>query len=155
MRVLMVCSGNTCRSPMAEAILARCLADAGPAGVSVTSAGTGALPGAPASEGAYLVALEDGLDLSAHRARLLTPALVRDADLILVMSGGHLRRVEELGGSGKAHLLGTYGGEKEGTEVGDPFGGSLDGYRGTFHELTRLVRGVHRRLTSEVGDDRR
>ncbi len=57
-RVLMVCSGNTCRSPTAEALLRRELAAAGVTGVLVSSAGTGAQDGDPASEGAYLVALE-------------------------------------------------------------------------------------------------
>jgi protein-tyrosine-phosphatase len=64
--VLFVCTGNICRSPLAASLLERALKERG-LEVEVTSAGTGAWDGAPASEGAYLVGLERGLDLSGHR----------------------------------------------------------------------------------------
>ena len=85
MKLLLVCTGNICRSPMAEAIARRLLASRGRDDVTVASAGTAAQDGAPASEGAYLIALEHGLDLSAHRARQITTDLVADADLVLGM----------------------------------------------------------------------
>ena len=79
MKLLLVCTGNTCRSPLAEAILRRELEARGVTGVAVSSAGTGARDGVPASEGSYLVGLEHGLDLSNHRARLLTRELLYTA----------------------------------------------------------------------------
>src|SRR3954466_6121375 len=85
MHILFVCTGNTCRSPMAETLLRHALEARGATQVTVGSAGSGAWEGAPASEGAYLVALEHGLDLSAHRARMLTRELVNSADLVLTM----------------------------------------------------------------------
>jgi protein-tyrosine-phosphatase len=100
MHILFVCTGNTCRSPLAEALLRHELDQRNVEGIDVSSAGTGAWDGAPASEGAYLVALEHGLDLSAHRARLLTRDLVRQSDLILTMGPHHRARAEALGGVG-------------------------------------------------------
>ncbi|HXG45069.1 MAG TPA: low molecular weight protein arginine phosphatase [Gemmatimonadales bacterium] len=156
MRILLVCTGNTCRSPLAEALLKRELAERGLDGVEVSSAGTGAWDGAPASEGAYLVGLEHGLDLSAHRARLVTRELVQAADLILTMARHHRARVEQLGGGGKTYLLGEYAGKRDAeAEVRDPFGGDLDGYRETLEDLLGVTGAVADRLARERSGDRR
>ncbi len=156
-QVLLVCTGNICRSPLAEALLVRALRDRGMDGINVGSAGTGAWDGAPASEGAYLVGLERGLDLSAHRARLLTREVVDEADLILTMARHHRARVDELGGEGRVFVLGEYGGrEGDDAEVSDPFGGDLNVYRDTCAELEALVATVVERLAAERqrGDQR-
>jgi protein-tyrosine-phosphatase len=152
--VLFVCTGNICRSPLAESLLERALKDRG-LDVEVTSAGTGAWDGAPASEGAYLVGLERGLDLSGHRARLLTRELVDEADLILTMARHHRARVDELGGEGKVFVLGEYAGKGD-DEVSDPFGGDLTVYRDTAQELEALAEAVADRLSAESkrGDQR-
>ncbi|MDZ4674606.1 MAG: low molecular weight protein arginine phosphatase [Gemmatimonadota bacterium] len=148
MKILFVCSGNTCRSPMAEVLMGQAAVEHGLPGLSAESAGTGALEGEPASEGSYLVALEAGLDLSRHRARQLTPELVNAADLILTMSRSHLSRVETMGGGGKSWLLSEYGGQAGGTaEVSDPFGAVVEVYRQTFAQVESLVAGVAHRLS--------
>ncbi len=142
-QILVVCTGNTCRSPLAEALLRRSFEEAGRADVTVASAGTGAWDGAPASEGSYLVALEHGLDLSSHRARLLTRSMVEESRLILTMSRTHLARVRELGGAGRAHLLGEYAGFTGARgEVDDPFGGDLEEYRATLRTLAGIMPAV-------------
>jgi len=145
MHVLFVCTGNTCRSPMAEAMMQEALVSRGVDQVTVSSAGTGAWDGAPVSEGAYLVGL------STHRARLLTRELVKSADLILTMSGHHRARVAELGGEDKVHVLGEYAGRDESrAEVSDPFGSDLASYRQTYEELQELIGGVVSRVAGTV-----
>jgi protein-tyrosine-phosphatase len=145
-RVLIVCTGNTCRSPMAAALLSRAL-EAGGVSAEVTSAGTGAWDGAAASEGSYLVSLEHGLDLSSHRARLLTEQMVAEADLILTVSRSQLGRVRELGGGARAHLIGDYAGrEGPAGEVADPFGGDLEDYREAFQALAGMTSAIAARI---------
>lgn len=149
-RVVLVCTGNTCRSALAEALLRRALEERGVTDIAVSSAGTGAWEGAPASEGAYLVGLESGLDLSGHRARLLTSEVVSQADLILTMARHHRARVHELGAEGRVHLVGDYAGRSDGTpEVADPFGSDLEVYRQTRDELAALMTMVAARLAEE------
>lgn len=153
MNVLIICTGNICRSPMAVAILQRMLEARGVDDIAVRSAGTAPWDGAPASEGSYLVSLEHGLDLSSHRARQATTDLVADAALILGMSAGHVERAIQLGGEGKSFLLGAYAGEPpEDAEVSDPFGGEIEEYRETYDRLVSLFEAALPRLIAERPD---
>jgi len=136
---------------MAEAIARRLLDQRGVRGIEVASAGTAAWDGAPASEGAYLVTLEHGLDVSAHRARQLTTDMVAAADLVLGMSAHHVERAEALGGTGKSHLLGQFAGPAA-AEVEDPFGGDLAEYRRTFAQLETLLTAAVERLADPRSD---
>lgn len=151
--ILMVCTGNICRSPLAESLMREELGRLGEDHVEVSSAGTGAWEGAPASEGAYLVGLEHGIDLSDHRARLLTSEVVKRADLIFTMARHQRARVEDLGGAGRVHVLGEYAGVTgPEAEVSDPFGAGLDVYRETYDQLADFIAAASRRFTRERGE---
>lgn len=91
--VLVVCVGNICRSPMAEAMLQQALDDK--LDISVTSAGIGALEDFPADGHSIQLMQERGLDISGHRARQLTADMITATDLILVMEAGHKRAIDE------------------------------------------------------------
>ena len=115
--VLLVCVGNICKSPMAEAMLREALKDR--AGISVTSAGLGALVDFPAAEHSVALMSERGLDITGHRARQLTPVMIAAADLILVMEAGHKRAIDEQDPTarGKIHRLGEW----QDLDIPDPY----------------------------------
>ena len=134
---------------MAEALARREAIERGLADIEVESAGTSAWDGAPASDGALLVALERGLDLSTHRSQQLSRELVQSHDVVLAMGPHHLERAEALGGEGRTHLLTAFAaGTPSGHAINDPFGGDLEQYRETLSELQGEIRRVFDRLTA-------
>ncbi|MBI5142662.1 MAG: low molecular weight protein arginine phosphatase [Nitrospirae bacterium] len=141
-----VCTGNICRSAMAEAILKDLLPDN--AELRVLSFGTLARPGNPATDGTVITARETGLDLSSHRATPLSADAVKSLDLILTMESHHrfdvLNIAPEADGpdvDGKIFNLGCFAPDDPSAfrEIEDPYGGSLHDYRRCFMDIRECM----------------
>jgi len=144
LEVLLICSGNTCRSPMAEGILRQLIAEklgCAPAeiesrGVRVSSAGTLAMDGGRATPEAVEICRRRGIDISNHRSRSLAGELIHAADLIYTMAGHHLEVVRSLnrGDPAKAAQLDSRG------DISDPVGGTIEDYETAAERITTALR---------------
>jgi protein-tyrosine phosphatase len=129
-RFLVVCTGNICRSPIAEALLRAALP-----GKTVLSAGTAAMVGDGAHPLSVQVAAEHGLALDDHRAQQLTLPLLQHSDLVLTLDRSHndwiLRRYPQF--RGKVHLLGRWRGDED---VPDPYGHPRAAYDQVYAQMS-------------------
>lgn len=135
-RILTVCIGNICRSPTAEYLLRQQLKARN---VQLASAGLGALAGHGMDESALQLLAEHGIDGAAHRARQLTPAMLREVDLVLGMETSHVHAMTRLApeASGKIFLLDKW---LLGRDIPDPYRQQ----RPAFEHVYELIeQGVH------------
>ena len=139
-RILTVCTGNVCRSPMAAVYLAHRLKSAG-LECEVRSCGIMALTGQPATDMARRIVAAEGLSLGQHRAQMITPALVHEADVILVMEPWHKEwiviRIPEV--RDRIIELADYLDDPAWDAIPDPYGGEPEDYEFTWHLICRAV----------------
>lgn len=150
--VLMVCTGNICRSPMAEGFLRHRLPSVLQSEVTVRSAGTYGLHGNRAEPLAIRAAAAHGVDISDHRARILDAPLIRSADLVLAMERYHLDRINDLlfFRSKNAFLLGKFDERRENPEIEDPYGLAFDAYQTCANEIAACMPGLIDHIRQKV-----
>lgn len=143
-KIAYVCTGNTCRSPMAEGILRKMLADAGKNQVHVLSAGIGTLDGYPATPTAVMTAEKHGIDISEHHSRRLTGKLFKEVDLVFALADNHYEFMRNFP-EAESKLFMVKGfpepelADKE-HSVDDPLGGTPEEYEATFVEIESEIR---------------
>jgi protein-tyrosine phosphatase len=145
--ILFVCTGNTCRSPLAEIMMRNELRRAGIKHVSVSSAGTAAADGGRASQNAKVTAEQMALSLARFRSKPLTARRVKGADLILTM--GRAQQGEITGrwpeAAEKTHVISEFSGSGRG-DIDDPMGKSGQAYRHCADVLADEIKRVLQRL---------
>ena len=143
--ILIVCTGNICRSPMAEGLIKDMLSKAMQARISVSSAGTHAIHGNHASDFAVQVMQTCGVDIAGHRARMLSKTMLKQANLVLAMEKNHLNYIRLMSflSMKKVHRISEFDKTSEPYDLPDPIGGDMDQYRASAILLKTCLKGVY------------
>ena len=146
MKILFVCTGNTCRSPMAAALMNK-IADENDMDVTSCSAGLFAQSGQSASKNAVLAMQERGIDISNHKSQPITDELVLGSDLILTMTEGHKALIAGLAPE-KTFTICEYAGYEG--DISDPYGGDLNDYRECAEEIYDCLTDIAERIWDQM-----
>lgn len=141
MHITFICTGNTCRSPMAEGIARKIISEKYPdSGITVSSAGLNTCNGSPASQHSIDACREIGIDLLNHRSRLINQEIADNTDLFAVMTQAHANFLRQCSVPAEKIIV-------PGSGVPDPFGGDLEQYRACRDSLVKAVE----ELLAEIG----
>jgi len=140
--ILIVCTANICRSPVAEALIRQQLSERGltpESGWTVASAGTWAVLSRPPAKFSQQLAAERGLKISDRLSMMVDAEMIADADLILCMEKGHKEalQAEFPGDAGKVHLLSEL--IDRNYSISDPYGQNIDAYRIMMGEFDNIL----------------
>ena len=144
MNILFVCTGNTCRSPMAAALMNK-IATEQDLVVRTESAGLFATEGNMASDNAIKAMIPYGIDLTLHRTQPVTEDLLKQCDLILTMTEAHKMVLEPMANDKVFTLMEYAGGQGD---IPDPYGGDLDEYA----ECARVIYGALTNVAERIAD---
>lgn len=144
-KILFVCTGNTCRSPMAGALFTNLARQRDNSDVEAMSAGVYAYEGDPASSMAVSVLMDEfGIDISSHRSKVLDIDDIRQAWLILVMTGRHKKMILDIypEAADKIYTLGQYAELGGDPDISDPYGGDYDVYKDCAYEIESALMNI-------------
>jgi protein-tyrosine-phosphatase len=153
--ILFVCSGNICRSPMAEGLLKKLLVEQNlDSQVTVSSAGTLGIIGNAASENGVIACHNEyDVDLSWHESQGINDEMLEQSDIILCMAQGHFEYIDNYFPeyTYKCHLFKQYAGQKDSElDIVDPVGMDLGEYTKTCHELAKLIQQSMPRINASI-----
>lgn len=134
-KVVFICTGNTCRSPMAEGLLRTYCEDRN---IEVSSRGLMVFGQNPANDSAVYVMNEQGIDITSHQSNPFDKDELEDNTLVLTMTSRHKTVVTQHGFNGEVYSIKEFIGQEG--DVNDPYGGDLDVYRTCANELTTLIK---------------